>query len=128
MLRHKNDHTRYCSFAEEFLLFGAYALEELFDGKRTFFSRYQPDLTGWHNHVNVKLKRMRHDTGQLVSAVMQDYNIGPGARVLLELIPSAVIYSKMRKQQYSQPSLTFSGNAFSDEEMRRAHQNLDNLK
>jgi hypothetical protein len=40
MLRHKNDHTRYCSFAEEFLLFGAYALEELFDGKRTWFGRY----------------------------------------------------------------------------------------
>ncbi|QYB17593.1 hypothetical protein PV-S19_0229 [Pacmanvirus S19] len=128
ILRHKNDHTRYCSFAEEFLLFGAYALEELFDGKRTFLSRYQPDLTGWHNHVNVKLKRMQHDTGQIVSAVMQDYNIGPMARVLLELIPSAVIYSKMRKQQYSQPSLTFNGNSFSDEEMRKANQNLNNLK
>lgn len=118
MLRHKNDHTRYCSFAEEFLLFGAYALEELFDGKRTWFGRYQPDLTGWHNHVNVKLKRMRHDTGQLVSGVMQDYNIGPGARVLLELVPNMVLYSKMKKQQHNQPGL------FSDEEMAQVNNRL----
>lgn len=121
MLRHKNDHTRYCSFAEEFLLFGAYGLEELFDGKRTWFGRYQPDLTGWHNHVNVKLKRMRHDTGQLVSGVMQDYNIGPGARVLLELLPNMVLYSKMRKQQHHEPGL------FNDEEMLQAQNNIRNL-
>jgi hypothetical protein len=104
MLRHKNDHTRYCTFAEEFMLFGAYALEDLFDGKRTYYG-YRPDLVGWHNHVNVKIKRMRHDTGQLVSGVMHDYNIGPGARVLLELIPNMVLYSKMKKQQHSMPGL-----------------------
>lgn len=121
MLRHKNDHTRYCSFAEEFLLFGAYALEDLFDGKRTWFGRYQPDLTGWHNHVNVKLKRMRHDTGQLVNGVMQDYNIGPGARVLLELLPNMVLYSKTKSEQHSQPGL------FSDESMSASHLNIRNL-
>lgn len=120
MLRHKNDHTRYCSFAEEFLLFGAYALEELFDGKRNWFGRYQPDLTGWHNHVNVKLKRMRHDTGQIVSGVMQDYNIGPGARMLLELVPNMVLHSKMRKQQHGQSGL------FNDDEMQNAMQNIRN--
>lgn len=122
MLRHKNDHTRYCSFAEEFLLFGAYALEDLFDGKRTWFDRYQPDLTGWHNHVNVKLKRMRHDTGQIVSGVMQDYNIGPGARVLLELVPNMVLYSKMRKQQHGQPGL------YSDEEMIASQNRIRNME
>lgn len=122
MLRHKNDHTRYCSFAEEFLLFGAYALEDLFDGKRTWFGRYQPDLTGYHNTLNVKLKRMRHDTGQLVAGVMQDYNIGPGARVLLEIVPNVVLYSKMRKQQHNQPGL------FSDEEMSNVTQNIRNYE
>lgn len=121
ILRHKMDHTRYCSFANEFLLFGAYALEELFDGKRTWFGRYQPDLTGWHNEVNVKLRRMQHDTGQIVSTLMHDYNIGPGARVLLELIPSMVIYSKTRKMQHSQPDL------YSEEEIIRARERIRNL-
>lgn len=105
MLRHKNDRSRYCSFAEEFLLFGAYGLEELFDGKRTWLGRYRPDLTGWHNNVNVKLRRMRHDTSTLVSSIMQDYNIGPGARLLLELVPNMVLYSKTRQQQHGETSI-----------------------
>lgn len=122
MLRYKNDNARYCDFAEEFLLFGAYALEELFDGKRMWFNRYQPDLTGWHNNVNVKLKRMRHDTGQLVSGVMQDYNIGPGTRILMELVPNLVLYSKMKKQQHSH-----SGYDIDDGEVERATHNIRNL-
>lgn len=121
MLRHKNDRNRYCSFAEEFLLFGAYGLEELFNGKNTWFGRYQPDLTGWHNHVNVKLRRMRHDTSTLVSSIMQDYNIGPGFRILLELIPNMVLYSKMRKQQHNQPTL------YSDEEIAQAQNRIRDL-
>jgi hypothetical protein len=121
MLRHKNDNARYCSFAEEFLIFGAYALEELFDGKRKWLGRYQPDLTGWHNHVNVKVSRMQHDTSKIVSEVMQDYNIGPGARILLELIPSMVLYSKMRKQQHGEPGI------FSDDSMASASSNIRNL-
>lgn len=121
MLRHKNDHTRYCGFAEEFLLFGAYALEELFDGERVYFGRYSPDLTGWNHHLNVKLKRMQNDTSQIVSTVMQDYNIGPGARILLELIPNMVIYSRMRSHQHNDPGL------YSEESMQDLTTNIRNL-
>lgn len=124
MLRYKNDSARYCDFADEFLLFGAYALEDLFDGKRMWLNRYQPDLTGWHNNVNVKLKRMRHDTGQLVSGVMQDYNIGPGARILLELVPNLILYSKIKKQQHSQPGLFIDNN---DDEMEQAKNRIRNI-
>lgn len=121
MLRHKSDHVRYCGFADEFLLFGAYALEEMFDGKRVYFGKYNPDLTGWHNQLNVKLKRMRTDTSQIVSSVMHDYNISPGIRILLELIPSMFMYSKMRSQQHGQPGL------FSDESMHDETANLGRL-
>lgn len=110
ILRHKQDHTRYCSFAEEFLLFGAYGLEELFDGKKQWLG-YSPDLSGWHNHLNQKLRRLRCDLSTVVSTGMSDYNIGPFARILLELIPNMVLYSKMRKQQHGQPGL------FSDDMM-----------
>jgi len=118
ILRRKSDHARYCSFAEEFILFGAHALEELFDGKRMWFDRYSPDLTGWHSTVDVKMKRIRHDTGQIVRGIMHDYDIGPGARVLLELIPNMVVYSKTRKHQHSQPGL------YSDEQMRESQAHL----
>lgn len=118
MLRRKNDHSNYCTLADEILLFAAHGMEELFDGKRMWFDRYQPDLTGWHNSVNVKLHRMRYDTSQLVSTIMHDYNIGPGMRIALELIPNMILYSKMRKEQHDQPAL------YNDDEIARANDRL----
>lgn len=123
ILRHKNDRIRYCSFAEEFFLIGAYGLEELFDGKRLWLGKYKPDLTGWHNHVNVKLRRMRHDTSTLVSGVMHDFNIGPGMRLLLELVPNFLMYSKMKKQQHGAPSLYNDETVALNERLRT----IDNL-
>jgi hypothetical protein len=105
MLRHKSDHTQYCRFANEFLMFGSYAMEDLFNGERTF-GKYKPDLTGWSNVVNVKLRRMRVDTGQLVSSFMQDNKIGPWARLLLELVPSAFMHSRTRSLAASDPMLS----------------------
>ena len=125
MLRHKNDRSRYCSLAEEFLLYGAYGLEELFDGQRVWFGRYRPDLRGWHNSVNIKLRRVRHDTSTLVSGVMQNYNIGPGARLLLELIPNMLLHSKMRKQQYGSPGIY--GDLGGDDELARATERIRGL-
>jgi hypothetical protein len=87
------------------MMFAAYALEDLFDGKQVWFGRWSPDLTGWHNNLNVKLKRVRYDTGLVVGGIMEDYNIGPGTRIALEILPNAFLYSKMKKQQRGQPSL-----------------------
>lgn len=123
ILRHKNDQTRCCTFAEEGLMFAAYALEDLFDGKQVWFGRWSPDLTGYHNQMNVKLRRVRYDTGQIVGAIMEDYNIGPGFRIGLEIIPNMFLYSKMRKQQHSQPGLGITD----DTEVERANTNLRNM-
>lgn len=106
ILRHKNDQTRCCTFAEEAMMFAAYALEDLFDGKQVWFGRWSPDLTGYHNQMNVKLRRVRYDTGQIVGSIMEEYNIGPGVRIALEVVPNMFLYSKMRKQQHSQPGLS----------------------
>lgn len=122
ILRHKNDQTRCCTFAEEGLMFAAYALEDLFDGKQVWFGRWSPDLTGYHNQMNVKLRRVRYDTGQIVSSIMEDYNIGSGVRIGLEIIPNMFLYSKMRKQQHSQPSL-----GTEDADVERANSNLRNM-
>ena len=105
ILRHKNDQTRACTFMEEFLMFGAYGLEELFDGKRVWLGRFSPDLTGWHNHLNVKLRRVRYDTGQFTSSMLEKYKIGPGTRMAFEIVPNLFLYSRMRKQQHDQPNL-----------------------
>ncbi len=100
-----NDRMRYCSLADEFILWGAQGMEELFNGKRTWFGRYNPDLSGWSKQVSVKLRRMRHETSQLVGGIMHDYNIGPGMRIILELIPNMFMYARTKKQNYGKPTL-----------------------
>jgi hypothetical protein len=105
ILRLKNDRNRYCSFAEECILAGSHTLEWMFDGEKTYMGR-RPDLRGWSATVNIKLRRMKYETSTFVSGVMQDYNLGPGTRIALELIPSLFLYSKMRKSQHSDNLIT----------------------
>jgi len=121
ILRIKNDRMRYCSFADEIILLGAYGLEELFNGDNTWFGR-QPDLRGWHSNVQTKLRRMRHDTSSFVSAAMGEQQIGPFARILLELVPSAFMYSKMRKEAYG------SKRMFSESSTARSIENIRGIK
>ncbi len=101
LLRRKNDTVRYCSLAEEMIMFGATTLEELFNGKRVWLGYYRPNLEGWHNHVSVKLKRMRYDTRSVVSDIMRGMHISPLLRIAIELIPNMFLYSKMKSQQTS---------------------------
>jgi hypothetical protein len=105
ILRLKNDRNRYCSFAEECILATAHTLEWMFDGEKSYMGR-RPDLRGWSATVNIKLRRMKYETSTFVSGVMQDYDLGPGTRIALELVPSLFLYSKMRKSQYSDNLLT----------------------
>lgn len=105
ILRLKNDRNRYCSFAEECILAGSQSLEWMFDGEKSYMGK-RPDLRGWSATVNIKLRRMRYDTSTFVSEVMQDYNLGHGTRIMLELLPSLFLYSKMKKTQYSDNLIT----------------------
>ncbi len=105
ILRIKNDRSRYCTFAEELILAGSSVLEMVFDGKKTYLGR-QPDLRGWSSTVSVKLRRMRYDTSTFVSNMMQGYDFGHGLRIALELLPSVILYSKMRKSQYNDNLIT----------------------
>lgn len=92
----KNDRNRYCTFAEELILSGAYGMEYLFDGKNDYFGR-KPDLCGWSSTVRIKLRRCRYQTSTLIKDMMQDYSLGPGFQLMLELIPSLFLYSRSKK-------------------------------
>ena len=105
VLRHKVDHSRYCTFAEEFILSGAHGFEYLFDGKNMWFGRWNPNLTGWHTQVNRKLRRMRTDTGKIVSHIMNDYDIGPFMRICLELVPNMFLFSTRKSEENSLSNL-----------------------
>jgi len=119
ILRLKNDRNRYCSFAEELILSGAYGMEYLFDGKKEWFSK-KPDLTGWSSTVKVKLRRMRFETSTFVQEVMQEYNMSAGMRLALELLPSMFLYSRNRR-------LSQNDNLVSDDEYKKAISNLNSM-
>lgn len=116
ILQIKNDRCRYCDFFEEGILAIAYGLEGIFNGQREIFGS-RIDLTGYSDTVKVKTKRMRYDTSNFVSSIMQGYNISSGWRIALELIPSLFLYSRDRK-------LTAKDNLISDESYKKAMQDL----
>jgi hypothetical protein len=120
ILRLKNDRNRYCSFAEEMILSGAYGMEYLFDGQREWFGGRKPDLTDWSSTVKIKLRRMRYETSTLVQEVMQEYNLSPSVRLALELIPSMFLYSRNRR-------LSQNDNLVSDAQYKDAISNLNNI-
>ena len=118
-LRLKNDRSRCRTFAEEGFLALAQCLEYAFDGQKSYFGR-RPDLTGWSETMNVKLRHMRFDTSSFVSDVMKSHNFGPASRIAIELIPSAILFSRMRKKQYGD-------NLYSSEQMNSAINNLRDI-
>jgi len=117
ILQLKNDRTRYCDMFDEAILAGAYGLESLFDGQKEWFGM-RIDLNGWSDTVAVKLKRMRYNTSSFVSDVMKGYQIGHGWRILLELLPSLVLYSRKRRLQTGD-------NLITDQSYRDAIRNLE---
>jgi hypothetical protein len=111
ILRYKNDHNRYRTIAEEIILFGAHLIGDIFNGERQIFGQ-RPYLKGWHNNVAVKLSRVQHDTSKIVNTIVQDYNIGSGTRLMMELVPNAIMYSKNHAVQEGQQTI------FDDMEMK----------
>lgn len=116
ILQIKNDRLRYCDFFEETILAVAYGLEGVFNGQREVLGS-KIDLTGYSDTVKVKLRRMRYDTSNFVSGIMQGYNISSGWRIILEIMPSLFFYSRDRR-------LTAKDNLISDESYKKAMQDL----
>ena len=93
ILKRHNDRRRFGTIADECIMLAATSLETLCDGSRSVLG-FTPDLRGWSKHVRAKLRRMRHDTSQIASSIFNDYNIGPGMRLFIELIPNLIMYAR----------------------------------
>ena len=106
VLRLKNDRNRYSTIAEEMILGGAEAVATVFDGTRTIpILGWTPDYTGYPTTVNTKLHRMRYETSQVVGGIISRHNFGASTRILLELLPSFLLYPKAQKRQRGEPAL-----------------------
>jgi hypothetical protein len=97
-LRYRNDHIRYCSVANEFAQTFAYGLEWAFDGNKNYLG-FRPDMTGWDATLGVKMRHLTYETSSMVSETLNNYNMGNFWRLMLELVPSAILHSKMRKSK-----------------------------
>jgi hypothetical protein len=95
ILKRHNDRLRFGNLADDCIMLMARSLETLCDGQREWLG-FRPDLRGWSHHVRSKLRRMHHDTSQIASSLMNDYNIGPGSRLFLELVPNLIMYARDR--------------------------------
>lgn len=118
-----NNRARSRIFAEESIMVATYLTEKFFDGKHEYFG-YRPDVSGWTNTVNIKLRRMRYDTSNMVNKIISHHKLGPLTRIAMELIPSLILYSRTRKQS-SKDTLALSDN------LNLAHERIreiDNLK
>jgi hypothetical protein len=95
----KYNRHRFSGFAEEFILAGAGVMETVFNGQNDFLG-LKPDLTDYSDTVRVKLRRLRHETSTIMGGVMDQYDIGPITRIMIELIPSMFLHAKLNKSQY----------------------------
>lgn len=99
ILRMKYDRRRCNSLGKEIILAGAKGLEYICNGERKI-GPFQPDLRDWSNTVRSKLSRMRYETSTIVSGFMHEYNISPWTRICMELVPSMILYSHMRRESH----------------------------
>lgn len=116
----KYNRHRFSGFAEEFILAGAGVLETVFNGRNEFLG-LKPDLTDYSDTVRVKLRRLRHETSTIMGGVMDQYDIGPITRIMIELIPSMFLHAKLNKSQYK-------NNLYQDINMNQAISDLRSLE
>jgi hypothetical protein len=98
LLMLKSNRNRYSGLGEEFILAIAGGLEILCDGKREFLG-IKPNLVGYSDVVKVKLRRVKNDTSQIVSNVVEKYEMSPIMTLLIELIPGLFLHSRRRSNQ-----------------------------
>lgn len=101
LLMLKANRNRYSNMGEEFILALANGLEIVCNGKREFFG-LKPNLTNYSDIVKVKLRRVKNETSQIVSDVVEKYEISPFMRILIELVPSLFLHSRRQSMQTSQ--------------------------
>ena len=99
----KNERNRMSTITEEFISGAAEFLSTVLDGKTQIpILGWCPDYTGYHSVVQVKLYRMRHETSQVVGDFLHGSTMSPGLRILMELMPSLLLYPRQNRRERGQ--------------------------
>jgi hypothetical protein len=108
ILKIKKDRAQFSTMGEEILLFFVHLLENVFDGKTTYFGKYTPDISGFHVSVRHRLRRNRFETSSLVSNFVENYQLSPQSKLLLDLVPSLFLFAYQKgthKSKFSKKDL-----------------------
>ncbi len=98
LLMLKATRNKYSTMGEDFILALSSGLETICNGKREFFGM-KIDLTNCTDIVKVKLRRVKNETSQIVSNVVEKYEIPPLMTLLIELVPALFLHSQRRNRQ-----------------------------
>lgn len=105
ILHLKNERNRFSTLAEELIVGAAEVLETVLDGQTPIpLLGWKPDYTGYHAVVATKLHRARFETSSIVGDAVRSWNMGPGTRLLMELLPGILLYPRQQRRErgYSQ--------------------------
>lgn len=96
-MQYRIDRIRCTEMFEEIVLTGCGFLEEVFNGETEILGG-KPDLRGYSDTLKVKLRRMRGDTTDAVSSIMNGNKFPLWLKFLLEFGPSIFLYTRGRKK------------------------------
>lgn len=125
----KADRARYSTIADEVVLGMAEMVESVFDGTRKIpIINVAPNYTGYSSTVAVKLARCRSSTASIVGGIIEKHSISPSTRLIMELLPSFLLYPRIASKAQNKSSLhnEFVGRAMND--IRSNEASLNNLR
>src|SRR5208282_4955025 len=92
-LEYRNKNNLYGSLANEGFVFFAEILENVFDGTRSIpMLGVKPNYTGFAQHIQLKLNRLKPETAQIVRGIIKKYKIGSTGQIIMTLLPTLVMY------------------------------------
>jgi hypothetical protein len=103
-LKYKEGRARGGDLAEQILMLLAKGAEKLCNGEREL-AGYRPNLKGWSHTVAPKIRRLRNPAGEIVHGVIENSGMGPLGQLLIEIVPSAVLYSATQSSQIGEAGI-----------------------
>jgi hypothetical protein len=97
-LKYKAGRARGSDMAEYLIMLLAKGAEYLCNGKRDI-AGFKPDLTGWSHTIAPKVRRLRNPAGEIVHKAIEESGLGPVGQIMLEIVPSAILYSTTQNSQ-----------------------------
>jgi len=90
------DDIKFSNTSDDWVKIFAFGLEYLFDGKKTYFGQFSPDLTDYYKTIQTKTRFMRYDLSRTISKFSRKNNIHWIGSAIFTLIPSMIVYSRQK--------------------------------